>query len=294
MKQSLYFVLLILGLLHVCIDSALGAQIKFIPTKDGAWPGGTIEITGEIVSGDADKLRQYISLYETHNAQFKGYIFGEDDRLNVLLESRGGNLHEGIIMGRLLRTFPTITVATDGGCISACVLVWLGGNTRLGSSKTLFIHRPWFNEERTAVSELSGARQSYQDSVNDLRRYIAEVTNSEDLFRSMMSIENSNVQPVPADVVLSLMNSKDPFNDELYQRRNKERFGEENFSSYKKCGTSGEEQIEQWLSRVMVGRGSIDGSELQRRTSEIMNRCRQALFAGARVRDDRNTSQRSR
>jgi hypothetical protein len=89
-----------------------------------------ITVSGELVKGDADKFHMAISGF---------------DHLLVELNSPGGLLEEGLIIGREIRARHFATgVAPDWECSSACAFAWLAGTPRVAArSATIMFHHPW-------------------------------------------------------------------------------------------------------------------------------------------------------
>lgn len=77
-----------------------------------------LQLDGDIVRGDADRLEYLL---------FSGKI---DSRL-VAFNSDGGNLWEGVLLGRLLRHHGFSTyVRPKEKCLSACLFAFMGGEQR--------------------------------------------------------------------------------------------------------------------------------------------------------------------
>lgn len=73
-----------------------------------------VYFTGNVVMGDAEKL--YNALVE----------IGPDKDVLLLVESEGGNAHEGILMHQLLERHGRISVKVLEGCASSCANMALG------------------------------------------------------------------------------------------------------------------------------------------------------------------------
>lgn len=93
--------------------ATFAAEIELYTTGS---PVDLIYIHGEIENGDSEKFRGLVS---------------QTTRGNVLLESPGGALIEGLQIGEQIRTRGFTTgVAPEMACASACALAWLAGSTR--------------------------------------------------------------------------------------------------------------------------------------------------------------------
>ncbi len=77
-----------------------------------------ISVEGEIANGDSNKFNQVAE--------------GLSGRVLVVLDSPGGALFDGLLIGEALRSKGYATfVASRSMCTSVCGLIWLAGNTRL-------------------------------------------------------------------------------------------------------------------------------------------------------------------
>ncbi|GAA6188967.1 hypothetical protein [Litorivita sp. NS0012-18] len=92
---------------------AIAADIRLVPTGT---PLDLVVLEGKIVQGDSDRFLETVRATEIGA---------------VLLKSPGGNLVEGLVIGRAIRASGFSTgVAPGTACASACALAWLGGETR--------------------------------------------------------------------------------------------------------------------------------------------------------------------
>lgn len=95
------------------INSAVALEFKF----DSYQNQRVLLARGEIVSGDAAKLRKRLS----YNPQIQ----------EVLFHSNGGLFKEGIELGEALRDLGRVTrIPRNGVCVSACVWAFMGGVLR--------------------------------------------------------------------------------------------------------------------------------------------------------------------
>jgi hypothetical protein len=95
------------------VSTASAADISTVSTGT---PLDLIVVRGEILPGDADR---FVAIVDSVSVGA------------VLLESPGGNLFDGLVIGRAIRESGLTTgVAPDTACASACALAWLGGTTR--------------------------------------------------------------------------------------------------------------------------------------------------------------------
>lgn len=120
------------------MSSAWAADIRLVPTGT---PVDMIVIQGEIVPGDADRFLEIVRSVELGA---------------VLLESPGGSLLDGLVIGRAVRAGGFSTgVAPETACASACALVWLAGTTRYMDPTALVGFHAAYVEENGRLSSIS-------------------------------------------------------------------------------------------------------------------------------------------
>lgn len=98
-----------------------------------------LNMTGEIVAGDAQKLKEGLGHYD--HIRFRELV--------VYLDSPGGSLAESLEIAEILRTRPEIVRTHIGGlgdtsadCASACVFVFAAGNLRyLAENGRIGVHQ---------------------------------------------------------------------------------------------------------------------------------------------------------
>lgn len=157
------FLLLVLSLLPVMADAA---QVN-VYTSNGH---KMVMLSDVIVAGDAARL-------EAALAQAGASPL-------VYLASRGGDVDEGMAMGRLLRKYNA--TVTHGYCASSCVFAFLGGTNRLARSHggaALYIHRPELAEAYVAAPS-PFAKQM----LDMLRDYTVEMIGSDSFYNIMMRV----------------------------------------------------------------------------------------------------------
>lgn len=117
-------------------SKAMAADVRVVPTGS---PLELIVFRGEIVHGDADRFLDTV----------RSVNLGA-----VLFESQGGNLIEGLRIGRAIRRAGFTTgVAPETACASACALAWLGGTTRYMHPTSLVGFHAAYVEEDGRVAE---------------------------------------------------------------------------------------------------------------------------------------------
>jgi|GEM_PF-1058300 hypothetical protein len=94
--------------------------------------GTTVYLSGPVVGGECDKLKQIISAGQV--------------TLVVLSNSNGGNANTGFCIGETIRK-NKISTKIEGFCLSSCSRMWLGGITRTldGDESTVGFHGNYTN-----------------------------------------------------------------------------------------------------------------------------------------------------
>jgi hypothetical protein len=115
--------------------AASAAEISSHLTDEG---NAVIEISGEIVTGDARR-------FKAEAAKYDGAV--------VVLESEGGKTLEAIEIGEALRLKGFSTLVFNGDqCVSSCGLIWLAGTPRgLSRSARVGFHAAYVDEGGRSV-----------------------------------------------------------------------------------------------------------------------------------------------
>ena len=173
--------LMVIAAIGFVFESACGATIELTGYSVGRKTLG-VKIEGEIEPGDALKL---LTLYE---------YFGHFTTENVFLWSRGGDVEEAMLVGRLIRRLRLDTIAPSRGkfdvltlfgahatpankennvCASVCVLIYAGGANRTGD--LLILHRPYPTPE--TASKLSDVEFELEEkkAIAKVRDYLQEM-----------------------------------------------------------------------------------------------------------------------
>jgi hypothetical protein len=121
--------------------------------------GNNIYLSGEIEAGD-DKTFAHIA---------------GDERLLVHLSSPGGNLHEAMRIGELIRSKAYATVVpANAECRSACAFIWVAGATReLGESAKLRMHCSYLPPATTCNEPAKPGLLAYLEKMGAPRELIS-------------------------------------------------------------------------------------------------------------------------
>ena len=177
---------------------------------------GTIYITltlkGEIKPGDDDRVREYLA-----NATPQSHV-------HVLVESRGGDVHTAMRIGRLLRQHEAY-VDTDL-CMSSCVFILVGGVERsvitYSTSSTFWkqgfqgvgLHRPYFSMLSPDMSSAEITERRHR-LLTEVATYMKEMNASPRVLEQMEAIPPEKMKMLTASEVSDLgLDAPDPVWDE--------------------------------------------------------------------------------
>jgi hypothetical protein len=165
------------------------AEIRIVPAKPVkiVTDLAHIEITGEIVKSDAEKLQKAL-------AQFIASSVPDANPI-VILDSPGGNVAVALEMGRILRHSLAHTAVTqDGTCGSSCVFVFAGGVMRdIYSNGQLGLHRPRFDYDSFADLPKDQAMAAYSAAVSKCADFMKEMGIPEQVLSHMLRVPSQQV-----------------------------------------------------------------------------------------------------
>ena len=137
-------------------------------------------LTGQITKGDDDRLRQIF----TDRGVFEGSVHGE----KLCLDSRGGNIAEGLRIGRTLYQLGIPTRLEAGAtCLSSCAIAFMMGNLygdhdpgdghnadrRMHHSATLGFHRPELSASIAQRSDSALLGQAFDLAIEATLEFVA-------------------------------------------------------------------------------------------------------------------------
>ena len=100
--------------------------------------------------------------------------------VEVQLESNGGLINDGYLLGRTLKKYRATTIVkNDKVCASSCAVAFLGGEKRIVEDNgTVLFHAPYYN--RLNALGKSDPNCAVEGSVlNDMQSYFTEMTNTD-------------------------------------------------------------------------------------------------------------------
>ena len=179
-------------------------------TKESMDSHGTpliVKLDGPIVRGDAAKVMAVLK-------QQRG------DRGLVYLDSPGGDVHEAMSIGRLIRE-SELTVGV-GKCASSCVLVLVGGVQRLLGIEDVTgigLHRLYFSSlSPSASTDVVTARR--RKVVAEVSDYLRSMNVTQQLLEMMEAIPPESIRYLTSKEADNLgLRAPDPVWDERYVAR---------------------------------------------------------------------------
>lgn len=148
-----------------------------------------VRVTGKIEKGDADKVRA--ALVDAQRLSSTSV-----ERQSVRFDSLGGDVDAAMEIGRVIRTLGAFT--TTGNCVSACVIAFAGGITRIAMTDDelkfgLGIHRIYFST-MSPNATLEQIRNMRGIALTRVRRYLSEMDVDDSLISQMEGISPERVR----------------------------------------------------------------------------------------------------
>lgn len=165
----------------------------------------TLSIKGELKPGDENLVREHLN-----STKPGAYV-------HAYLQSRGGDVHTAVEIGRLLRAHEA-RVSTDL-CMSSCVLVLIGGVERhvwiySKPGWGVGLHRPYFGTLSPSLSSAEIARER-QRLLMEVAGYIKDMNVSSRLLDLMEAIPPEKMKVLTQSEVSDLgLDAPDPIWDE--------------------------------------------------------------------------------
>lgn len=140
-------------------------------------------LSGEIVAGDANKLKTVVQ-----EAEASLVAKGVNARVSlVILDSPGGDILEGMAVGRVLRSRQISTMVTiDSVCASACVLILAGGVKRIPAGRVI-VHS-FYSPALLGTNDFANAEKRFSAIEEKVRVYLKEMRVSNALLEEMMRV----------------------------------------------------------------------------------------------------------
>jgi hypothetical protein len=225
MKKSIVVVLITICMFSIGTQKSKSAEISqsknhvsYLLDEVEYQLFSTVEIVGEIKSGDYEKFLNVLSLYKTHNDFYKPrpsddelkklinivFMSPKEHILQVELNSKGGDVLEAMKIGRVIERLRLSTSLKTTGdpeesCLSACFFIFVAGvkrNTNLIWDRDLGVHRPYFQPAYFAGLTSTQAKEKYNDLVRLTKQYLRDMYVPEELIELSYSISPDDIYPL--------------------------------------------------------------------------------------------------
>lgn len=183
-----------------------------------------ITITGEIRAADVAVFQRLVRRADQFaaTAPWKNEPGGH---YSVLVDTPGGSVDAAIAIGRLIRETDAAEVAVPQGamCVSACVLILAGGNTRSVKGK-VGIHRPYLMVDPNVTPEAQ--KRQYTAIGQAIKSYFESVNVPTSLYDAMFRTPPEDVHFLTEDELQTYnLGMHDPFYLEAIYARFAQRYG---------------------------------------------------------------------
>lgn len=168
------------------------------------WGFNRLQIEGEIVSGDYDRLIAII--------KYMGQL-----PIEYQLNSKGGDVMEAIKIGTMLRdTYSPVSVSDNAVCASACFFILVGSpNRNIFYTTRIGIHRPYFNKSYFSSLSASEAENKYRKLQITVQSYLLNMGVPQSFIDMMYTISSDDVNWVSANNFEEKIGKMSPFYEEL-------------------------------------------------------------------------------
>lgn len=179
---------------------AHGAEFRMVATSGDQEEFARINLTGAIVSGDAEKLQAIF------DREMSGYFF-DTHYVTLTMDSLGGSFSEAI---KLMDMFGRVKIATrvakDASCLSACAVAFMGGNRVIANVHSinrivepggrLGFHAPSLNLSGDTLVPAPLLQSSYANALGA----IAGILERRDLFQIQTSLVETIISTPPEEI----------------------------------------------------------------------------------------------
>src|ERR1700694_486400 len=139
-----------------------------MPSLHGRTPTTVLLASGEIRSGDATRLRQFIA------ANAGTFGVGRTPGL-VVLDSPGGDLDEAIRLAQVLRELlSAVVVYSPAVCASACFFLYVGAARHSAEAGVVAIPRPYFSPSATRQMSAAQANAAHSAGFANAKRWLQD------------------------------------------------------------------------------------------------------------------------
>lgn len=214
MNVAIFTAVIAFGLFFTSFEEASAANILTVCKEIGGFGSPvkiacTAKLQGEIVKGDASRLRNALRLDPQLHAR------GE-----LLLDSPGGDVAEALKISKLMvEWLARATVSHDGICASACFLIWVA--SPIHSTKNydmparIGLHRPYFSKEAYAGFPVQQVNAAQTRVMRETREFLQQQNVSQRLIDEMMRRRSNDVYWL-TETDLTELKALSPYMEELY------------------------------------------------------------------------------
>jgi len=177
--------------------------LHIVPAWGGLKTGRVISIDGQIEKGDLEKRKTLVDASSFSECLNPGYC---PYNYIVMLNSPGGNLREGLELGKYIASQNFITLLPENAiCESACSLVFLGGYTRYEGfffprrfaheTARLGIHQPFIQlpEGNYKAAEVNQVVRTINQGVIEVTDYLIDTGIGIGFMRNMYKTKPSSM-----------------------------------------------------------------------------------------------------
>src|SRR6266581_1618379 len=151
-----------------------------------------IIVKGEIKSTDVQEMSEALQAIRAIRED-------QTASIDVLLDSKGGNVVAAIEIGRLVRKArATAIVTAPSQCLSACVFVLAGAVARYPAGP-VGIHRPYSTE--TSAQTFDQVQQQYSANERAAKQFLADMNLPPSLFEAMVRVPPEKVSVLSVEEV---------------------------------------------------------------------------------------------
>lgn len=216
--------------------------------------GLRVNLTGDIVKGDLNKLKSLIEEIKTCNEKNGFPSWSEGVFLH--LDSLGGSVDEAIALGRFVRRSSMFTHVASK-CHSSCVLVYAAGVKRTAAPNAVGLHRPYFTGLKSGIGyeEVFELRRQVIDGI---KRYVQEIDVSGQLVEDMLAIPPDQIKLLTHEELIGYrIFGADPTYEEKLVADQASRFGVSMIEYRRRdakssvCAGKGDEFLSCWYSHIL-------------------------------------------
>jgi ATP-dependent protease ClpP protease subunit len=171
-----------------------------------------IDIDGDIDASTVEKVRKAFYSERSSKCETDFALFADS---SYKINSSGGSIAAAMAIGRIYRK-ERVSLAVNGVCISACVLILAGAVERgIGEGRVVGIHRPYLGTTPERTPTPDQISNTYRSVLQNMRAYLREMNVSERLADEMLATEPDKVRfLIPSELKAYGLWATDPVEQE--------------------------------------------------------------------------------